>query len=145
MSTVPSHSTLVDLHLGATPIEFAASETMSVLMRTRKVDENGQVCNTGGTYTVSRKTGKLWTEMAWAKDVNSVLPLRNGPTVDPNRTSISDFTYDGTNRITAFRADGILIQVSYPDSTTIVIEVGSSKTYTITLNALQLVTGVTAE
>jgi len=114
-------------------------------MRTRKVDENGQVCNTGGTYTVSRKTGKLWTDMAWAKDVNSVLPLRNGPTVDPNRNSVADITYDGTNRLTAFRADGILTSVSYPDANTIRVSFGSSKTYVITLNGLQLVTGITVE
>lgn len=141
MTTVSSNPSFLDLHVGAPKIDYSATETMSILMKTRKVDPNGQVCNTGATVTVPKAFGQLAVEMGWATDVNAVLPNRIGRTVDENRTLVSNFTYDGSNRLTGFYADGLLYSISYPDTTHINIACGANSKQ-ITLNALQQVTGI---
>jgi len=142
MTTIASPASLLDLQVGATPVIPTDAETMSIKMRTRKVDPSGNVLNTGGTYTVTKAFGRLAVEMAWAEDVNGVLPNRIGRTVDPNRKRVSDLAYDGSNRLTQFTADGLTYFLAYPNSTTVTITLGQTVT-TVTLDGAQRVTGIT--
>lgn len=141
MTTVPSSPRLIDLQVGATPILPNSSETMLITMKTRKVDPNDQVLNTGGTYTVPRSFGILAVESGWATENGTTIPSRNGQRVNPNVISATSFTYDGSNRLTSFMADGIFHSITYPDSTTINIYRGAEGRQ-ITLNASQLVTAI---
>lgn len=56
-------------------------------------------------------------------------------------TSATGFIYDGSGRLTEFMADGVLVTVSYPDSTHINVAYGLHS-IAITLNASQQVIGV---
>jgi hypothetical protein len=141
MTTVPSSASLLDLQAGAPPLEPNPAQTLSITMKTRKVDPSGNSLSTGGTYTVPYAFGRTAVENNWATLSSGTLPTRIGRTADVNRRSVSSFTYDGSNRLTSFTADGLYTSIQYPSSTEIQVYLGVSG-YRITLNALQLVTAI---
>lgn len=125
MTTKASSPTLVDLHIGAEIIPFHPEETMVIRMKTRRVDPNGQVCNTGGTYVVPRAFGKLAVESAWAEDLAQIFPIKAARSVDPNSLFVTDVTYNVSDQLTSLKADGVFYKLEYPNATTIDIYVGA--------------------
>lgn len=55
--------------------------------------------------------------------------------------SASNFTYDGSNRLTGFTADGVVYLIDYPDSTHINVSIGGHIKQ-ITLNGAGQVIGI---
>lgn len=143
MATVSQTPTFGDLHLGTPKIEPYPSETITIRMKTRKVDPTGTARTTGSTVSVARAWGILAIESGWAEYVSGEAPPdRLNRTVDEMRALVNSFTYDGSNRLTGFMADGIKHTLTYPDSTHIRYYIGANGRE-ITLNASQLVTSIT--
>jgi hypothetical protein len=141
MTVKPSAATLVDLQAGASNIGYHPEEVVSITMKTRVVDPNGQVCNAGGTYSVPKAFGQLAIESGWASDAGNIFPLKAARTVDPNALLVGSVTYNVSDQLTSLVADGVFYKLEYPDANTIDIYVGAQGKR-ITLDASQKLVSV---
>lgn len=64
-----------------------------------------------------------------------LLNTGQGPAGRPPSVNITDITYDGSDRVTAYTINGVEHLVTYPDSTTIV-DTGGGTVKTVTLDGL---------